>query len=167
MDKNKKLVIGVVILVAFLYVIFSVNVLFVNVSDTSVCPAAGTDACPHKQQLDFLIAALPLIASIAVIAGAATYYLMMGRVEGKEETLKSNTEVLLKFLNPDERKLVNLLIENNGKILQAELTRLPEMSKVKSHRVVQRLIDRGVIEKEGLGKTNIVRFTKEIKEGLL
>jgi len=41
------------------------------------------------------------------------------------------------------------------------------MGKVKSHRVVQRLIGRGVIERDKLGKTNIVRFTKEIKEGLL
>ncbi len=32
--------------------------------------------------------------------------------------------------------------------------------------VVQKLIERGVIEKETVGKTNILRFTKEIKEGL-
>ena len=62
--------------------------------------------------------------------------------------------------------MVNLLVESNGKVLQAEVTRLPGMSKVKSHRVVQKLIDRGVIEKESIGKTNVLKFSKEIKEGL-
>ena len=167
MDQNKKLIIGIVVLVAFLYVVFSINFLLESASNTDVCVAAGTAECPHKQQLDLLIAAIPIIASIAVIAGALTYYLMVGRVESKDASLKKNTGILLQFLNPEERKLVNLLIENNGKALQAELTRLPGMSKVKSHRIVQRLIDRGVIEKDSVGKTNVVKFSKEVKEGLL
>jgi len=41
------------------------------------------------------------------------------------------------------------------------------MSKLKSHRVVQKLVDKGVIESEKVGKTNVVKFTKGIKEGLL
>ncbi len=91
---------------------------------------------------------------------------MSTKVETKQESLAKNTEIILRFLNTDEKKLVNALIENSGKVLQAEITRLPEMSKVKSHRVVQKLIERGVIKKETVGKTNIIRFTKEIKEGL-
>ena len=167
MDRNKKLIIAMFALIAFLYAVFNLTVLLANVSDTGVCPTAGTEACPHKEELDFLIAALPLIVSIAVIVGAATYYLMVGRIESKEKSLKKNTGVLLRFLSQDEKKLVNALIENNGKVLQAEITRLPGMTKLKSHRVVQKLIDRGVIEKESVGKTNVVRFTKEIREGLL
>lgn len=167
MNKNKKLVIAIIALVAFLYVVFSLNALLANTTNVEFCPITATVECPHMQQLNFLIAALPLIVSIAVIAGAATYYLMAEKIETKQQTIKSNTAMLLKFLNPEERKLVNLLIENNGKALQAELTRLPGMGKLKSHRVVQKLIDRGVIEKETLGKTNIVRFSKEIREGLL
>lgn len=167
MDSTKKQIIGIIALVAFLYAVFTVNTLLANVSNPQFCPSAGTEACPHKQELDFLIAAIPLIASIAVIVGAATYYLMAGRIEGKEKTLKKNSEVLLRFLSADEKKLVNALIESHGKVLQAEISRLPGMSKLKSHRVIQRLIDRGVIEKDRIGKTNIVRFTKEIREGLV
>ncbi len=167
MESNKKLVLGIFAIVAFLYAVSTVAVLLSNASNTDFCPASGTEDCPHKQELDFLVGALPLIASIAIVAGAGAYYLMAGKVEGKQKAAKSTAEVLLKFLNPDERKLVNLLIENDGKVLQAELTRLPGMSKVKSHRIVQRLMDRGVIEKDSLGKTNIVGFTKEIKEGLM
>jgi uncharacterized membrane protein len=167
MDRNKKIVVGVIALVAFLFVAFSIGGLFVAASDASICVAAGTDLCPHKQQIDFLAGTLPVIASIAVIAGALVYYLMAGRVESSEKNLKKNSEVLLRFLSPEEKKLVGALIDNKGKVLQAEITRLPGMSKLKSHRVVQKLLDKGVIEKDSVGKTNVVRFTKEIKEGLL
>ena len=166
MDQKKKLIIGMVIIVALFYVVFTVNSLMVGAAE-GVCEVSETAHCHHQDQLDFLMGALPLIISIAVVAGAGIYYFMAGKIEKKVEIVKSNTEIILKFLNPDERKLVNLLMENKGKVLQAELTRLPGMSKVKSHRVIQKLIDRGVIEKETLGKTNIVRFTKEIQEGLL
>jgi len=166
MNSNKKLVVAIIALVAFLYIIFNVSVLLAGVSDDSVCHAEG-GTCPHKQELDFLIGAIPVIASIAIIVGAGTYYLMAGRIESKEKSLKNTSEVLLRFLNPEEKKLVNALIENNGKVLQAEITRLPGMTKLKSHRVIQRLVDRGVIEKDKVGKTNIVRFTKEIKDGLV
>jgi len=167
MDKNKKLVIGIVILVAFLYFVFNISGLLIAASDSGICSVSETDGCQHKQELDFLISAVPLIASIAVIVGALVYYLMGERMESKDNSLKKNTEILLKFLSLDEKKLVNALIESDGKVLQAEITRLPGMTKVKSHRVVQKLLDRGVIEKDSVGKTNIIRFSKEIKEGLL
>ena len=167
MNNNIKLLIGFIGIVALLYSAFTLNTILSDASHSEICMVGTTaDECVHQEQLDFLIGGLPLIISIAIVAGAGIYYFMASKMEKKVEIVKNNTEVLLKFLSPDERKLVNLLIENNGKILQAELTRLPGMSKVKSHRVVQRLIDRGVIEKETLGKTNIVKFTAEIKEGL-
>ncbi len=167
MDKNKKLIVGIIILVAFLYIVFNISTLLANVADVNMCPAAMTNNCVHKQELDFLVSVLPLIISIAVVVGAGIYYLMGEQMESKEHSLKKNTEILLKFLSQDEQKLVNALIENEGRVLQAEITRLPGMTKVKSHRVVQRLLDRGVIEKDSVGKTNIIRFSKEIKEGLL
>jgi uncharacterized membrane protein len=101
------------------------------------------------------------------VVGAGGYYLMASRIESKNVSLKKNTEILLKFLNEDEKKLVNALIESKGKVLQAEITRLPGMTKLKSHRVVQKLLDKGVIEKEQVGKTNIIKFSKEIREGLI
>ena len=167
MKKNLKLIIALIIVVLFFYIIFAISNLYVN-ANSSVCTTLQEGySCPHQEQLNILSTATPIIASLALLAGALVFYLMSEKVEKKEKDLKKNTEVLLKFLSPDEKKLINLLIENNGKILQAELTRLPEMSKVKSHRTVLRLMDKGVIEKETLGKTNIIKFTKEIKEGLM
>ena len=108
-------------LVAFLYLVFNISSLWVNVTDVEFCPAAKTDNCEHKQELDFLASVLPLIVSIAVVVGAMIYYLMSEKVESKELSLKKNTEIILRFLSPEEKKLVNALIENRGKVLQAEI----------------------------------------------
>lgn len=169
MNSNKKSIIAIIATVAFMFFVFQLLPFFGLTEHEESCPwAPDADAeCPHQQQLAFLESALPLLITIGVIVGAGVYYLMSSRIESKQKSLKKNANILLKFLNHDERKLVDLLIENNGKILQAEVTRLPEMTKVKSHRIVQRLLDRNVIESEKIGKTNVIRFSKEIKEGLL
>ena len=134
-------------------------------SNSGQCSLTNEE-CPHEQQLQFITKIMPLLVSAGIAIGAGTYYFMSGRIENKEKALHKNTELLLKFLNEDERKIVDKLIEGKGKIVQAEITRLPGMNKVKVHRTVQRLIDRNVIESERLGKTNQLKFNKEIMEGL-
>jgi uncharacterized membrane protein len=164
--RNKQVIIGIIVIVSFLVLAFNLFPLLGLQDHAQEC-IAEQGFCPHEQQLNFLQGALPVLISAAVLIGAITYYLMGQRVEATQASVKHNAETVLKLLNPDERKLVNLLLENNGKVLQAEVTRLPGMTKVKSHRIVQRLVERNVVEVEQLGKTNIVKFTKEIKEGLL
>ena len=161
---NKKAIAGIIVLACAVALVFLLPPI-IAAAKPEVCTINGV--CQHERQLNLLTELVPVFVLSGIIVGALVFFLMSSRLEGKQRDAKKIAETMLRFLNPDERKLVNLLIENNGKILQAELTRLPGMSKVKSHRVVQRLIDRGVIEKETMGKTNIVRFSKEIKEGLL
>ena len=161
---NKKILVALIFLTAFIYAAFT----YIDIAskvNSSECNIGNY--CPHEEQLNFINGAIPFIVSVSVVVGAGVYYFMSQKVESKEISLKKQSDVLLKFLNTDERKLVNLLIDNKGKALQAEASRLPGMSKLKSHRVVQKLVDKGVIESEKVGKTNIVKFTKEIREGLL
>jgi len=161
---NRKAIAGAIVLICAIAFIFYLPTIL---AETSPQQCVVNGVCQHEQRLSQVYQLVPGFVLIGIVIGALVFFFMTSRLEKKEKSLKNNTEVLLRFLNQDERKLVNALVENNGKVLQAEITRLPEMSKVKSHRIVQRLIDRGVIEKESLGKTNIVRFTKEIKEGLI
>lgn len=109
----------------------------------------------------------PFLIIISIVVGAGTYAFMSERIKRKVLSLKRTTELILKFLNENERKVVQKLIENNGKALQAEITRLPEMSKLRTHRAVKRLLAKNIIEVKKLGKTNVIRFPKDIEEGLL
>lgn len=161
---DRRVIVGIVLIVSFIILAYNIFPFLGLTGHTQECTL--TEGCPHEKELDFLQLALPILLSIALIAGAALYYFMSEKVEKKEESLKKNTDIILRFLNSDERKVANLLVENHGKVLQAEVTRLPGMTKVRSHRVVQKLIDKGVLEKESLGKTNVLKFPKEIQEGL-
>ena len=169
MNQNTKVLAGIALIVGFLLLVFFGAPLFgLNLGEErcEVDAQGNVVYCPHEKQVQDIRTALPFIISVALVVGAGTYYLMSSRLETKEKSLKKNTEILLKMLNKDERKVIQALIENHGKALQAEITRLPEMSKVKSHRVVQKLIDRGVLQKEEFGKTNKIKFAPEIQEGM-
>ncbi len=64
-------------------------------------------------------------------------------------------------------ELCRKILESNGKIFQAEISRIEGIGKLKSHRILQRLLDRQVIEIERHGKTNIVKLAKNIQEALV
>ncbi|MFH1978076.1 MAG: hypothetical protein ABIJ92_02015 [Candidatus Aenigmatarchaeota archaeon] len=162
---NKKLISSIILVVGLLIFIVAVSsVLRYDLNQSGL--SCGED-CPHEGQVEFLLNIIPLLVGFGIMAGAGTYYLMSQRLEVKEDLLKRNSQVLMKFLTPAERKVVDMLIEGHGKILQAEITRLPGMTKVSSHRTIKRLMEKGVIESGHFGKTNIVKLTKEVKEGLL
>ncbi len=92
---------------------------------------------------------------------------MTTKLDNKTKDLEATTKTLIQFLNKDEKKVVEKLIKEKGKCLQSEITRLEGLGKVKSHRILQKLLERGVIEIEEHGKTNIVRFSKTIQEVLI
>ncbi len=170
MNPNLKIIAGIMLVAGFLsLVLFSAPLLGFELGPErcEVDAQGNVISCPHEKQVQDLQAVLPFIVSVALVVGAGTYYLMSSKLETKSVSLKKNTEILLKLLNADERKVIQALLENHGKALQSEITRLPEMSKVKSHRVIQKLIDRGVLQKEEYGKTNRIKFAPEIQEGLI
>ncbi|MBU0953590.1 MAG: hypothetical protein KKA90_04190 [Nanoarchaeota archaeon] len=165
MKENRKFLAGILVIVGLLIFAFAASNIFRDASLALEMTSCGED-CPHEEQVVFLTELIPLLVGFGVMAGAGTFYFMSQRITVKESLLKKNTEILLRFFNKDERIVINRLIENNGKVLQAEITRLPGLSKVRSHRIIKRLIERGVLEKEDYGKTNMIRFTKEVREGL-
>jgi len=73
-------------------------------------------------------------------------------------------KVMLKFLNYNENRIIKKLIENEGYILQSEISRMPNMGKVKAHRVLQDLETKGIIKKESYGKTNRIILDETIQK---
>jgi uncharacterized membrane protein len=74
----------------------------------------------------------------------------------KGEGSKSEIDDILKVLKPDERRVVELLIENKGKMLQRDITWETGFSRLKTHRVVNRLVERGIVKKIPRGSTNLI-----------
>ncbi len=75
------------------------------------------------------------------------------------------TDVLLRALEGDERKAVELIVQRGGRILQNELVNSLDFSKAKVSRVLMNLERRGIIDKKKYGLTNCISLADELKAG--
>lgn len=79
---------------------------------------------------------------------------------------KENTSMVLRTLKPDERSVVNVLSAHGGVYLQKHITKEAALSRLKTHRVVAALSERGIVTVERQGNTNQVSLAKWFHEGL-
>jgi len=161
---NKRTIAGIIVLVCIMGIV-AYSPRLVSLTNPDVCTIDGV--CQHEKRVDFLTDSIPVFIFAGIVIGALVFFFMSSRLDAKEKDLSKVTSVLVSFLNKDEKQVVQKILDNEGKILQAEVSRLEGLGKVKSHRILQRLLDRGVVEKESFGKTNIIKLNKEIKETLL
>ena len=75
-----------------------------------------------------------------------------------------NKDIIFKFLNLNEKKVLEKLIERKGIALQSEINLMEGMTKLKTHRAVRDLDRKSIIRTEAYGKTNRIFLSKDIKE---
>jgi len=185
--KNKEklmIVVSVLAILGFLFIFTT------QLSETSVRPSPRWYA-KNRMPTMFLSPMLLIVGVVPV-----SYYFVSKKLEDKMEKnirviskLVSKTEkskktvsrtkstiipkgadskdIILKFLNFNERKVVKKLIETDGTVLQSEINRVDGMTKLKTHRSVKDLEKKGVIVVESHGKTNRITLSKDIKDILL
>ncbi len=73
-------------------------------------------------------------------------------------------EVALRLLDENERRVVEALVAEGGSMLQKDLSINLEFNRVKTHRVVQSLIKRGLVTAEEYFNTNKVTFVNWLME---
>lgn len=74
-------------------------------------------------------------------------------------------EVALRLLEPDERRVVEAIVAAGGDMLQKDISYELGFSRVKTHRVIVKLLRRGVVTAEKHYNTNRVELADWIKEG--
>lgn len=116
-----------------------------------------------EYHLEFMI----LMVCLGVVAGASVFRLMSVEVQTATKESKLNAELALSLLNADERKAVKLLLECGGECLQADVSRLEGMNRLKAHRVASSLGKRGIVALEKRGKTVVVKLADNVKQALL
>ena len=84
--------------------------------------------------------------------------------EGKDEApgqpQEARIEVALRLLEADERQVVDALVKAGGSLLQKEISWETKFSRVKTHRVLVRLIRRGVVTSEKYFNTNKITLAE-------
>ena len=161
---NKRAILGIMALVCAIAIIFYLPTL-ISYTNPQTCTIDGV--CQHEQRLTLITEMIPVFIIIGVIIGAVVFFFMATKLDNRKKELQNMTNALVQFLNKDEKLVVQKLFENNGKVLQAEISRTEGLGKVRSHRVIQKLVDRGVITVEHYGKTNIIKLTPAMSDSLV
>lgn len=72
----------------------------------------------------------------------------------------SNTcEVLLKTMTPEEQKVLNVLRAHKGKYLQKYIGKEAGLSRLKTHRIIARFAERGIVTAKQFGNTNEIALS--------
>ncbi len=181
MRNNRGIILGILIIVSFALLIFSIS-LYLNyqheIRQESRLNPESLDNMTVSEIKEFLeekrstesafkcFYFLPFIAFVGLLVGTVVFYIMSDKVIHQRHSLQKNAKIILNFLNPHEKKVIETLIENEGKARQYELSHLPGLNKVKTHRILLNLEQKGIIHKEKLGKINKIVLDKELYEVL-
>lgn len=108
-----------------------------------------------------LVASLILVA-LAVIMNHAYPPIVVSPPSSSNNTQQTardnqpsgSVDVIMKILKPEELRVINVIKDTGGAIRQSDIARQTNFSRLKVHRIIARLAERGIIRVERAGKTN-------------
>ncbi len=77
-------------------------------------------------------------------------------VPAKNGNLGDNLAAVVRTFNPDERKVVEVLLAHEGTYLQKFIVKESGLSRLKIHRIVSRFAERGIVTAVKSGNTNAI-----------
>jgi hypothetical protein len=161
--KNAKILAGFAVILLLILVVYYLPK-FVEQRMPVICIEDGT--CQHELYLENVIFFIPLFIALGFLFGLVLAYLYFERKVELPVPSPDRKKAVISLLPPSERKVVEKIAEKNGEVLQSEISRLEGVGKVRAHRVIDRLIRRGIIEKEQIGKTNVLKLRKDVLEAI-
>ena len=157
MDLRKKLILGVLVVSVFIFLVTVLVFVYTLSSE-------GVEVPPIFQPfLQYHIHFMVIMGVFGVGSGLMAYTLLNATLEKQKKMAKANIDIIKKFLSPEDREVVSLLISKDGMTTQSEIAKLPGMSRLKAHRIVKRLEERGIIHVEKYGKLNMLRIVEELR----
>jgi uncharacterized membrane protein len=81
----------------------------------------------------------------------------------KTEKVSNSCDVILKTMTPEEKKVLNVLVAHQGKYLQKYVSKEAGLSRLKTHRIVARFAQRGIVTVKEFGNTNEIVVSEWVK----
>ncbi len=170
--KRKKFIIAALIVISFILLIISVIFFLDKTRDLRRIDPLELEDLSKEEIIQFIYERqdkssspnfyfIPVFGFFGIVVGTLIYYIMNGDIEKKEKLIEYNTEIILKLLNPEERKVIKKIVESGGKLQQIEITYMEGFTKVKAHRILEALENKGILFKEKLGKIRIVKINQD------
>ena len=157
MDIRKTIGLSILIVSIFIFLITVLVFVYALSSNGEAVPGL------FQPFLEYHIHFMVLMGFFGLGSGLVLYKILDMTLEKQKSLLKTNIQIIMKFLSPEDRGVVSLLLSKDGMTTQSEISKLPGMSRLKAHRLVKRLGDRGIIHIEKYGKMNMIRMIDELK----
>lgn len=84
--------------------------------------------------------------------------------EAEDDRTMRGVEVAMRLLEPDEKRVVEAITTAGGTMLQKDISHETGFTRVKTHRVLVRLIRRGVVTAEKYYNTNRIEIADWLRE---
>ena len=158
MENNKKMVLGFLVISIFIFL----TTVLVFVYELSGKP----EEIPvmFRPFLQYHIEFMVLMGLFGLFSGIILYSTTNSTIEKQKKMAKANINIILKFLGGDDKSIMQLLLEKGGMTTQSEIANLNNMGRLRAHRAVRKLEDRGIIHTEKHGKINLLRLNEELKQ---
>jgi uncharacterized membrane protein len=169
MEKLKVLLI--MLLAATAGLAFSVYILalFLAPSESPLSVLARILTGGFSPDLTILIPLSSLLFLCVVLASmvGVIYFLVLPEMKNYVSGNGAHaTSVVLRTLKPEERKVVSVLDAHGGAYLQKFISKEAGLSRLKTHRVIAALSERGIVHAEKQGNTNEVTLVKWFHDGM-
>jgi uncharacterized membrane protein len=169
MEKLKILLIMLLTATSGLAVSMYILALILAPTESPLNVLAGILTHGFSPDLPFFIPLSSLLFLSTVLASmvGVIYFLVLPEMKNYVSgNGKDTTSVVLRTLKPDERKVVNVLDIHGGTYLQKFITKEAGLSRLKTHRVIAALSERGIVHVEKRDNTNQVSLVKWFHDGM-
>ena len=117
----------------------------------------------------FMVGVVVLVGVVIVSAGGLVYFFMFPEIKadgqarrGEQVSAQDSTayEAIVKTLTDEERRVIEVLKIHGGKYLQKYIRKEAGLSRLKTHRILVRLTDRGIVKLKKTSNTNEVQLSE-------
>jgi len=107
---------------------------------------------------------LVLVALFGMFVGSLTYYFISEKYEKRITKMHKDTTLTLRFLEGEEKTIIDSIINNKGKTTQSKISKETGLSRVKISRNLKKLIDKNIITKKPNGMTNMIELQEDLRK---
>jgi uncharacterized membrane protein len=116
-----------------------------------------------------VIVVILLFPRLRTVKTSKPLELEVHKIEAKEteekKTVETPLDVTLRLLHDDEKRVVEALTKAGGSMLQKDISYELKLSRVKTHRVLVGLIERGIVKAEKQYNTNLITISAWLMGG--
>jgi hypothetical protein len=117
------------------------------------------------------LSALLFLSTVLASMVGVIYFLVLPEMKdyyssGSAPLGKEASAMVMRTLKPDEKKVVGVIKVHGGNYIQKFITQEAGLSRLKTHRVVAALAERGIVRVERRGNSNEVTLAAWFLEGM-